>query len=446
MSFTLISVFAILRLLSRCTCTCTGKEPPTAFYPVLLAGRSANGAKSIYIDDQLTLNLEKTSVLSDPLTVTIYEGKVPRDSVVYVRDIEDNLYHDPDKLSAVIMRDQDTGIEMEGIINKTHRIQPSITSARSADGQLAHEIYCTEEGGGDYDVAAKLPESGRPPIIAREDSQFQFPSAIYPSIHVVSDYHHSGNVTLEQLVRYIAIFFAGVNLRLKDLYDPAVRFNVRWITKLQERNSDLMSQTVRDGQTYMHDQETLMRFRDYYIRTGRTEDVAILITGLEMASFPINGEWSTTVAGLAYLGGLCLPGHNVALSEDTVLSYVSIHKVAHELGHLLGAPHDGDMTANTCTFSDGYIMGKNKQGVNHYTFSVCSQDTIRAHLKSANRSCVAAMATPAYNAPIGLPGKNINLDKYCNMINKNMTFAHLGLQASREEVRRLQGKEAVVSE
>ncbi|XP_064470498.1 venom metalloproteinase antarease TserMP_A-like [Ornithodoros turicata] len=428
MSFTFISAFAILRLLSRCTCTCTGKEPPTVFYPVLLAGRSADGAKSVYIDDQLTLNLEKTSVLSEPFTLTD-EGKVPRDSVVDVRDIEDNLYHDPDKLSAVIMRDQDTGIEMEGIINKTHRIQPSITSARSADGQLAHEIYCTEEGGHDYDIATKLPESGRPPIIAREDSQFQFPSAIYPSIHVVSDYHHSGNVTQEQLVRYIAIFFASVNLRLKELYDPAVRFNVRGVTKLQKGNSDILSETRNGFHTYLDDSKTLEKFRQNYRVTRRTEDIAILLTGLDMASFPRYGVWSTSVAGLAYLGGLCTPGQNVALAEDTALSYSSVHNVAHELGHLLGAPHDGSVTASSCRFSDGYMMGYDSKGVNHYTFSVCSQKTIRAHLKSANKSCVAAMATPVYETPIGLPGKNINLDKYCNMVDKKMTFARLSVDA-----------------
>ncbi|XP_064458358.1 venom metalloproteinase antarease-like TtrivMP_A isoform X2 [Ornithodoros turicata] len=372
MRFTLISVFATVRLLSQCACTCTGKEPPTVFYPVLLAGRSVDGAKSVYIDDQLTLNLEKTSILSKPFTVRIHEGKVPRDSVVDIRDIEDNLYHDPNKLSAVIMRERDTGIEMEGIINKSHRIQPSITSARSADGQLAHEMHCTEEGGHDYDkdTATELrPEWRSLPIKAREESQLQFPSAIYPSMYVVSDYHHSGNVTLVQLLRYIAIFYASVNLRLKDLYDPAVHFNIRGITKLQERQTDILSETVRDGQTYMHNEETLVRFRYHYI-TKSTEDIAVLMTGL-------------------------------------------------------GAPHDGENNARSCKFSDGYIMGYNNKSVNHYTFSVCSQDTIRAHLKSANKPCVAAMATPGYNAPKGLPGKNINLDKYCNMVDKKMTFGRL---------------------
>ncbi|XP_064458350.1 venom metalloproteinase antarease TserMP_A-like isoform X1 [Ornithodoros turicata] len=427
MRFTLISVFATVRLLSQCACTCTGKEPPTVFYPVLLAGRSVDGAKSVYIDDQLTLNLEKTSILSKPFTVRIHEGKVPRDSVVDIRDIEDNLYHDPNKLSAVIMRERDTGIEMEGIINKSHRIQPSITSARSADGQLAHEMHCTEEGGHDYDkdTATELrPEWRSLPIKAREESQLQFPSAIYPSMYVVSDYHHSGNVTLVQLLRYIAIFYASVNLRLKDLYDPAVHFNIRGITKLQERQTDILSETVRDGQTYMHNEETLVRFRYHYI-TKSTEDIAVLMTGLDMASFPMNGEWTANVAGLGYLGGLCRAGYSFALAEDTALSYIGIHTVAHELGHLLGAPHDGENNARSCKFSDGYIMGYNNKSVNHYTFSVCSQDTIRAHLKSANKPCVAAMATPGYNAPKGLPGKNINLDKYCNMVDKKMTFGRL---------------------
>ncbi|XP_064470598.1 venom metalloproteinase antarease-like TserMP_B [Ornithodoros turicata] len=155
-----------------------------------------------------------------------------------------------------------------------------------------------------------------------------------------------------------------------------------------------------------------------------------------MASFPRNGEWSTSVAGLAYLGGLCTPGYNAALAEDTALTYSKVHHVAHELGHLLGAPHDGDPTASTCDFSDGYMMGYNNKSVNHYTFSVCSQDTIRAHLKSADKSCVAAMATPVYKTPEGLPGKNINLDKYCNMVNKKMTFARLSAPLGGDFIKR----------
>ncbi|XP_064467676.1 venom metalloproteinase BumaMPs1-like [Ornithodoros turicata] len=409
---------------------------PTLVYPRLLEGRSSDGQKLLRINDDLTLSLERTSVFSNPLTLTTQEGNELKDVHVDVRSIEDNLYHDPDTMSAVIMERSDAGVHMEGILRGNLRIEPSLASARSADGQVAHALYEIEEPMHDsYADALRILEGRNLKIRPREDgpTYFEYPSIIYPKLFVVTDYEHSGTLTHSKLISYMAIFYASINLRFKDLVEPKVHFTVGRINKLSSYSDTILTKVFKGGKSYLNFTSTLEKFKKHYKQYEEDEHIAILMTGLDMVYSTQEKEWLTSVAGVAFVGGLCTPGSHYTVAEDRAPIYFGVHYVAHELAHLLGSPHDGTGEAKDCNFEDGHIMGRNKPGPNHYTFSSCSEETMMLHLLASDTDCLTSMAETSVYIPrtVRLPGENVTLDQYCKNIYGNYPFGFMVVDNSR---------------
>merc|ERR1712014_69409 len=93
--------------------------------------------------------------------------------------------------------------------------------------------------------------------------------------------------------------------------------------------------------------------------------MVVAVTGLDMARKK-KGRMDRATAGYAYVGGACVRNSrlskisSVALVEDSG-AYSGVVVTAHEIGHLLGAVHDGD-PAPSCLYnkprSDKYpLMG-----------------------------------------------------------------------------------------
>src|SRR6185369_9731041 len=99
-----------------------------------------------------------------------------------------------------------------------------------------------------------------------------------------------------------------------------------------------------------------------------------------------------TTAGIAYVGTVCDAQRGVSLSERSYGTTISALLMAHELGHNLGAPHDGEGAC--ASVGGGFIMAPSVSGVAN--FSQCSIDVMRTALASA--SCV----TPATYADVSL--------------------------------------------
>src|SRR6185369_12824696 len=88
-----------------------------------------------------------------------------------------------------------------------------------------------------------------------------------------------------------------------------------------------------------------------------------------------------TTAGIAYVGTVCDAQRGVSLSERSYGTTISALLMAHELGHNLGAPHDGQGAC--AAVGGGFIMAPSVSGVG--TFSQCSIDVM--HTKLASASC-----------------------------------------------------------
>ena len=108
-----------------------------------------------------------------------------------------------------------------------------------------------------------------------------------------------------------------------------------------------------------------------------------------------------SIEGIAVLRGACKINVGCAVVRASLVTSTAIQAgvFAHELGHLLGATHDGSTSANTCP-ATGFLM----QAVacagcpNAATeFSSCSQTEITSFVASSAGSCVRGESQPGFS-------------------------------------------------
>jgi len=91
--------------------------------------------------------------------------------------------------------------------------------------------------------------------------------------------------------------------------------------------------------------------------------------------------------GMAYLDSLCSRRFSAGLSQSTGPTSFAALVAAHEIGHVFGAPHDGD-TARACAAAPaGYLMSPRISGSQE--FSSCSIGEMTA--RTAEASCLVTL-------------------------------------------------------
>jgi hypothetical protein len=101
----------------------------------------------------------------------------------------------------------------------------------------------------------------------------------------------------------------------------------------------------------------------------RARGLAHLMTGKDL-------DGST--AGIAYVGTVCEVKRGVSVSQRTYGTTISALIMAHELGHNLGAEHDGVDGTDCANVGSGFIMAPSVTG--YTTFSHCSIESMQAVL------------------------------------------------------------------
>ncbi|KXJ72871.1 hypothetical protein RP20_CCG016989 [Aedes albopictus] len=130
--------------------------------------------------------------------------------------------------------------------------------------------------------------------------------------------------------------------------------------------------------------------------------------------------------GFAYVGGACVVNkrlekvNSVAIIEDTG-GFSGIIVAAHEVGHLLGAVHDGSPPpsylggpgAEKCRWEDGYIMSDLRHTERGFRWSPCSVQSFHHFLNGDTASCLHN--PPHEDEALGrtLPGTLLSLDAQC---------------------------------
>lgn len=119
----------------------------------------------------------------------------------------------------------------------------------------------------------------------------------------------------------------------------------------------------------------------------RSHAVNFLFTGREFDDHRV---------GLAYTRTLCSPVFSVGLARSSVNSGLDSLIAAHEIAHVLGAPHDGEKACSR-TPTSRFLMTPSLIS-SESVFSSCSLENMRPAIQAA--SCVVAL-----NGPVSTPGR-----------------------------------------
>ncbi|XP_043235903.1 A disintegrin and metalloproteinase with thrombospondin motifs 18-like [Amphibalanus amphitrite] len=256
---------------------------------------------------------------------------------------------------------------------------------------------------------------------------------LFPEVLVIVDYdtYAVHNYDAATAKRYIMSFMNAIDLRYKQVSFPSITIKVAGIviSKSKEATPYLENNLVEG--IYLDAVSALSSIGRYLYNENRlpSYDAALVLTKRDMCTR--NGNWGScnkVTAGYAYVGGGCSISkyfskiNSVALVEDSG-GFSGIIVATHELGHLMGAVHDGSPPASyvggpgalSCAWTDGYIMSDLRRDYKGLQWSTCSISQF-AHFANDRRSaCMQNYPSQSQDVSSGgvLPGKLISLDAQC---------------------------------
>ncbi|XP_050296767.1 A disintegrin and metalloproteinase with thrombospondin motifs 1 isoform X2 [Anthonomus grandis grandis] len=256
------------------------------------------------------------------------------------------------------------------------------------------------------------------------------PYTIYPEILVIVDYDgyrlHGGDNL--QIKRYFISFWNGVDLRYKLLKGPKIRVSIAGIIISRGRDATPYLERNRVGRDAIDSAAALTDMGKYLFRERRLPvyDIAVAITKYDMCRRRKGGRCTKGTAGFAYVGGACVVNkrlekvNSVAIIEDTG-GFSGIIVAAHEVGHLLGAVHDGSPPpsylggpgAEKCQWADGFIMSDLRHTERGFRWSSCSVASFHHFLNGDTATCLYNTPHEDDGLPRVLPGKLLTLDAQC---------------------------------
>uniref|UniRef100_A0A0K8RFY8 Putative metalloprotease n=1 Tax=Ixodes ricinus TaxID=34613 RepID=A0A0K8RFY8_IXORI len=146
----------------------------------------------------------------------------------------------------------------------------------------------------------------------------------------------------------------------------------------------------------------------------------MFVTGLKLANV-VNKVIYTGVKGFAHFGGLCKRKTRFGQVEDVPHTFSGTSPLAHELGHLMGMPHDGDLPSYDvrgiqwlrCSAKSGYLMAPEGGGANEGFFTQCSLQHMAVFLKTLDQDCFKFKSQTVIEAPGKLPGGQMDISTLC---------------------------------
>ncbi|XP_063992325.1 A disintegrin and metalloproteinase with thrombospondin motifs like [Diachasmimorpha longicaudata] len=230
-------------------------------------------------------------------------------------------------------------------------------------------------------------------------------TTIYPEILVATDYDLGiTSTTSEEFydhLIYVLAFFNGVDLLFQDISSPEIRLHIAGIVVNANRAAvPYIHNNIRDDGSINGRKAAEDAGPFYFGHIDSSEfpagsyDVVVTMTNTYVCDAYEADICTPLITGVSTIHPVCQNNYPVvnmsAIIEDD-LAFSGTRIAGHELGHILGAGHDGDEDegGGDCDFHDGYIMSRyNVNSTVSLKWSACSKASLREELSNATADCL----------------------------------------------------------
>ncbi|XP_075744729.1 venom metalloproteinase BumaMPs1 isoform X2 [Rhipicephalus microplus] len=357
-------------------------------YPIVYEDREDKQKKFVVFDYDYSLELQKASVLAPRVLLRDYTENGVKDRYVDGAHYERHLYGNAENMASLHLKPNGRGrYIVVGLLNSTHYIEPitnqmNLMKTPHLISQIPGSVQDVRDGM--IKIGAGHRENASP-LDPRTQS-------IQPAIevYVISDYKHTmhiGKLSLDP-IQYIMTYMHKVSLELQQLKPPIRVVLVAYQSSSEKRPNFMMFTSTGNVDA----SGSVNKLREYASKDNSVQksDFVLLFTECRLVDVSLGAE-ATEMLGIAPLEGMC-NDYSVAVVKDTAGWYTGQHSTVHELGHLLGAYHDGEGSSTKCHAADGYIMSPKSYGANHEKFSSCSLAAISKYVRWHDVQSKMAMA------------------------------------------------------
>ncbi|XP_049511628.1 venom metalloproteinase antarease-like TtrivMP_A [Dermacentor silvarum] len=375
-ALTFITVYSLQRtfycfLVAATTARDVFAENSLKVFPEVYDGHEEGFDKLVVIQGECKLTLKKASVLAKKLLLreVTENGIVERyiDGTYYDR----YLYHDINNQALLLVEPNASGgYKLFGLLNFTHGIEPIVSGKGMTLEPAAHVIHKVEATHRTKRIIEPTVYKQEAVHIEPRESSSSFVAETYLILEssLANRIRTGGN----DLQAYASFFMAMVSLILQQLEPPGMIL----LTTIQINNVGQEEYVAFTNDNHVDSSKTLKNLVLHAAKNKDLQraDMIVCLIGREMVQ--VNPGGATHVShGATFTGKACTP-QNVVVVADNRKKNAGVISAAHEIGHLLGSPHDGSDTSKDCPADAGLIMSPRAEGTIRPRFSNCSKDAI----------------------------------------------------------------------
>uniref|UniRef100_G3MPR2 Peptidase M12B domain-containing protein n=1 Tax=Amblyomma maculatum TaxID=34609 RepID=G3MPR2_AMBMU len=385
-------------------------------YPRILESRSDDGTLLLHINEGLILRLQKSSILADDLFISTKAIDID----TFIRGMLTNQL----RINPVIdaQRSQNR-TPLHEVVNVRERTDSSGKSDEMTTSLQSNDYTSPTYDDGEEDESAEAQECGSD-VSSETDGNTRTPERgstnetfTVETCFVTSQNYTNAFKSLSDLIMYLATMLNAVGLRFLDMTEPMITFQLNHV--MTNLNDEVLS--WKNSQVDIN--ATLENMKSLAM-TGVFNrcDIAVLMTTEDLVYFE-DEEIGSDADGVAFTGGVC-GDEKVAAVEDTPHTYNGVHRLAHEVAHILGASHDNASALETfpgypgsesCPWLHGYLMSYCEGRRNRYTLSNCSRNQVRFIYRTLGKECTDVSEEACYTSDF-YPGMNITRREFCKLM------------------------------